>query len=75
MSPPLQLWEPLLSIGGAAFMIYFEIELAKFFLNKVPGWRKRFRTSRLHKLLDVHEPGVRINCRDGSYLSVGWVRH
>lgn len=74
MSPPLQLWEPVLALGGAAFMIYFEIELGKFFFAKAPGWRRRFHATRLYKWLDAHEPGVRINCRDGSSLAVGWFR-
>jgi hypothetical protein len=75
VSPPLQLWEPLLAIGGAAFMIYIEVELGKFFIHHIPRWHKRFQESRIHRWLDSREPGVRINCRDGSCLSLGWVRH
>ena len=74
MTAPLQLWEPVLALGGAAFIVYFEIQLGRFLIANRDRWLRRFRASRLYRWLDTHEPGVRINCRDGSSLAVGWFR-
>jgi len=74
LTPPMQFYEPIIAIGGAAFMIWFEIQVGHFIIKNKDRWIKSFRSSRLHAWLDEHEPGIRINCRDGSSLAVGWFR-
>jgi hypothetical protein len=65
--------EPIIAGVGLPLMIWFELQLGEWIVADRERWLKRFRSSRLYRWLNEHEPGVRINSGTDS-LIIGWVR-